>query len=246
MIKKGSVHDASKLAQAIRRQIVDQGLKSGSRLPTHSELSRRYGVGLRLLREAMSILRQEGWIETRRRGGTVVTEPALEVLREPIRWHLTAQGYTFDDLLEARAAVESIVAAAAAQRRTARDLLRIMDAVDRYEETTEPEEEAEKADEAFHQAVLHASHNPVLLIFGQLIAEQFRDKLRQLRFTTVQRKRKSACEHRSILRQIQNRRSEEARKRMHRHVLQQRLDEANPKKTSQARESNTQKKKAAK
>lgn len=225
MNKKKSVPGASQLAQSIRREIITRGLKAGSRLPTHDELARKFSVGLRRLREALSILRQEGWVETRRRGGTVVTEPALEVLREPIRWHLDARGYTYDDLLEARAAVESVVAAAAAQRRTTRDLLRIMDAIDRFEESLDSEEEAEHADEAFHKAVLQASHNPVLLIFGQLIAGQFREKRLRAGFTPIPRKRLSSHDHRSILRCIQNRKPEEARKRMHKHVLMQRLDQ---------------------
>jgi GntR family transcriptional repressor for pyruvate dehydrogenase complex len=224
MIKRGPIPEPSQLAEAIRRDIVETGMKSGTRLPTHEKLARRYGVGLRRLREALSILRREGWVETRRRGGTVVTEPELNVLNEPIRWHLDARGYTYDDLLEARAAVESVVAAAAAKRRTRRDLFRIVDAVEQFEETLEPGRAAEQADEAFHQAVLRASHNPVLQIFSRLITEQFSEKKRRRRFTTEQRKRRIAREHRAILEHIEKRRATEAQHQMYKHVLRHKQD----------------------
>ncbi|MBN1556415.1 MAG: FadR family transcriptional regulator [Phycisphaerae bacterium] len=225
MIKNRKVIKPQSLAGLLREQIARKGLSPGDRLPTHAELSRRYGVGVRRLREALSILRQEGLVETRRRGGTVVAEPSLEVLREPIDWHLSARGYTYDDLLEARAAMESVIAAEAARRRTTRDLLQITEAMERFEETDGPVEEAEQIDMDFHQAILQATHNPVLLVFGQLIAEQFREKQRQHRHLLARKPKRTIRDHRSIQKYIQDRRPEQARARMLKHVLQQRLDE---------------------
>lgn len=226
MIKTSSIPEPSKLAEAIRRDITGKDLKPGRRLPRHEQLARRYGVGLRRLREALSILRREGFVETRRRGGTLVREPELDSLREPIQWQLDARGYTYDNLLEARAAMESVVAETAARRRTRRDVFRIEDAAEHFETTAEPGQAAEQADEAFHQAVLAASHNPVLQIFSRLISEQFSEKKRRRRFTTENRKRQIAREHRTILKQIQKRKPAEARKQMYKHVLLHKQDAA--------------------
>lgn len=224
MILSDSVPAPSQLAKAIRRDILRNGMETGARLPKHEQLARRYDVGVRRLREALSILRREGWVETRRRGGTVVTKPKLDRLREPIGWHLDAEGYTYDDLLEARATVEAGVAETAARRRTPRDLFRIEEAVTQYENTAEPGQDAEQADEAFHQAVLIASHNPVLHVFSRLITQQFSEKKRRRRFTTPERKRQIAREHRAILEHIQNRQPADARKQMYTHVLLHKKD----------------------
>ena len=90
--------------------------QSDNRLPTHAELCKRLKVGSRPLREALSVLSQQGIVETRRRGGTVLAEPGVEVLHDPLEWQLEQKGYTFEDMVRARAAVESAIAAEAANR----------------------------------------------------------------------------------------------------------------------------------
>ena len=82
-------------------------------------------------------------------------------------------------MVRARAAIESAIAAEAARYRTARDLLLMLDAIERYERQTASCPEAEAADEALHQAVLGATHNPVMTVFGQLITGQFKQKLQE-------------------------------------------------------------------
>ena len=56
----------------LRQQILAGRYPPGARLPTMEELRRAYGVSEIVIRHAVSLLRLEGLVETRRGGGTVV------------------------------------------------------------------------------------------------------------------------------------------------------------------------------
>lgn len=66
------------VADELRHQINSGSYPPGSRLPTIEELRRTYGVSEIVIRHAVALLRQEGLVETRRGGGTVVrTKPQV-------------------------------------------------------------------------------------------------------------------------------------------------------------------------
>ncbi len=206
-------------SQAIRNYIEKQGLKSGDRLPTHDGLCEKLGIGLRRLREGLSVLRQQGLIETKGRGGTVVNSPSVEAFKEPIGWQLAEQGCRFEDLIRARAAMESAAAAEASRVRTARNLLAILDTVERNEAALLASGQDDKTDEEFHLAVVKATNNPALLTFGKLIVGQFHRKVAERK--SVEAAIKSRPQHRAIYEAIERRDVELAQKAMFEHVIGQ-------------------------
>lgn len=60
------------VADELREQIKSGRYPPGARLPTMEELRHAYGVSEIVIRHAVSLLRHEGLVETRRGGGTVV------------------------------------------------------------------------------------------------------------------------------------------------------------------------------
>ena len=223
---------AAAVAQAVRGLIQKNNLEAGDRLPTHAELSRQLGIGARRLREGLSILDEQGLIVTRRKGGTLVREPSPEVLDDAIGWQLDWRGCTFEDVVRARAALEGAIAAEAARTRTARDLLVMLDAVEQMEALTDAGRGNEGADEAFHLAVLAATRNPTMEVFGQLIRGQFRRKARK--HLTASRRRQAAGvgEHRAVLAAIEDKQADQAREHMRDHVLRQLKDRRGRTKTT--------------
>jgi DNA-binding transcriptional regulator YhcF (GntR family) len=63
------------IADDLRTAIKEGRLQPGDRLPTEREHAGRYGVAVGTYRQALSVLRQEGWLATRKRHGTVVLRP---------------------------------------------------------------------------------------------------------------------------------------------------------------------------
>lgn len=77
----------TRIADELREMIRDGTYAPGARLPTISQLSRRYHVSDIVIRNAFAVLRTEGLIETRRGGGTIVREhpPVRRVAMERYR-----------------------------------------------------------------------------------------------------------------------------------------------------------------
>ena len=63
------------IADDLRAAIKEGRLQPGDRLPTEREHASRYGVAVGTYRQALSVLRQEGWLATHKRHGTVVLRP---------------------------------------------------------------------------------------------------------------------------------------------------------------------------
>ncbi|MBN1345510.1 MAG: FadR family transcriptional regulator [Phycisphaerae bacterium] len=210
---------ASSTADRIRAYIRKNRLKPGDKLPVHADLAAKLGIGPRRLREALSILEYQGFIETRNKAGTIVRRPSVERLGEPIAWHLDASGYKLEDLIRARAWIEGGAAAEAAERRIARDLLLILDALEQLEARASSGQSDLAEEKAFHLAVLHATRNPVIATFGQLVTLQFE----YVDATPPPRRRRdlSNREHRQIYEAIERRDANAARSLMVAHVLTQ-------------------------
>jgi DNA-binding transcriptional regulator YhcF (GntR family) len=70
------------IADDLRAAIKDGRLQPGDRLPTEREHAGRYGVAVGTYRQALGVLRQEGWLTTHKRHGTVVVRPEQSPSRE--------------------------------------------------------------------------------------------------------------------------------------------------------------------
>src|SRR5438876_6705154 len=131
------VADGAVVEQTVRRlgEAIGLGLiEVGERLPPEAELAARLAIAPMTLREALRILREAGYLETRRgRGGgtfvrrSVPTPPAREARRHLAR--LTVE--ELSDLTDYRVAVSGAAVALAAERRTEADLAALGTLVER-------------------------------------------------------------------------------------------------------------------
>ncbi|WP_118138235.1 FadR/GntR family transcriptional regulator [Oceanicella sp. SM1341] len=64
------------VATSIIDAIENRQLQTGDRLPTEAELSKRFGVARTVVREAISLLRYDGIVESRRGVGAFIADPA--------------------------------------------------------------------------------------------------------------------------------------------------------------------------
>lgn len=63
----------------LRRQILDGNLAAGQRLPPQQELADNFGVTLMTLRQAVSVLEQEGLVRVERGNGTFVVDRPVDI-----------------------------------------------------------------------------------------------------------------------------------------------------------------------
>lgn len=167
-IVKGSLVETA--IESLRRAIEEGQWDIGDRLPVEAELSDALGVSRNTVREAVRVLVHMGMLETRQGDGTYVraTKDAGETFRRIARSQL-------GDQLEVRIMLETEAAKLAARRRTAKDLEEMTAALDARGQAGDDVIKRIRHDEAFHHALVAASHNPALTelygYFAQAVAQ---------------------------------------------------------------------------
>lgn len=168
------------VAARLREYVIAHGLRAGDRLPPERELADRLQVSRTSVRQAIVALEVQGLVEVRHGGGNYLLRDRLEP--EPLE-NLLARKRRLPEILEARDAAETKLAALAAQRRTADDLAAIDAALAAMRAAIERGELGLDEDERFHGAVIAAARSPLLADFmghlSQKIAESRRESLRQ-------------------------------------------------------------------
>jgi DNA-binding FadR family transcriptional regulator len=154
--------------QTVRRlgEAIGLGLiEVGERLPPEAELATRLAIAPMTLREALRILREAGFLETRRgRGGGTFVRRSLpqQPAREARRYlaHLTVE--ELSDLMDYRVAVSGAAVELAAQRRSAADLAELERLVQRLAEL-DAFAPYRRLDHRFHLTIAAAARSPRLV-----------------------------------------------------------------------------------
>lgn len=153
---------AQEISYRLEQLILDGGLVPEQKIPSERQLAARLGVSRSIIREALHELHGRGVIETHHGKGSfvsgIVPGPEQE---SPLIKLFTGHSRTLYDLLEVREQLEGQAAFLAAQRATQRDRHYIRLAYEAMS-AANPLTNA-KLDHDFHQAIVKASHNPVLV-----------------------------------------------------------------------------------
>ncbi|MGW1346709.1 FadR/GntR family transcriptional regulator [Kribbella sp. NPDC002412] len=203
------------VAEQISTWIKENGLLPGDRLPPERELAQRLGVSRATLSQALVALEVIGVVVVRHGDGTVLTERARTgAVIEAIRAHADR----LPEIIEARDALESKLAALAAVRRTDEDLTAIQAALDQMERDIETGGRGVDADEQFHGAITAAARSELLT---QMMAA-IHDLIRETRLESLSqpgRPRESLAGHRKVADAIAAGDPEAAAHAMHEHVM---------------------------
>jgi GntR family transcriptional repressor for pyruvate dehydrogenase complex len=198
----------------LRVYAAEEGLQRGSRLPGERELAAALGVSRASVAQAIVALEVQGLVDTRHGGGIYLRQDTLEV--EP-NDDLVARKHLLPDVLDARDALESKLAALAAGRRTDADLAEIDTALSVMRQRVEAGEIPNEADRRFHAAIVRAAHSHLLETFYLEISDQIAQS-RLESFRQPGRPRQSLDDHERIADAIRDQDEEAAARNMHLHV----------------------------
>jgi GntR family transcriptional regulator, transcriptional repressor for pyruvate dehydrogenase complex len=198
----------------IREHVEQAALRTGDRLPPERDLAARLGVSRTSVRQAIVALEVQGLVEVRHGGGVYLLRDQLDP--EPLARMLDRRR-RLPDVLEARDALETKLAALAAQRRTEQDLDKIDAALAEMAVAIEAGELGDDADRHFHGAITAAARNPLLADFMANIADQIAEsRVESLR--QPGRPLQSLAQHHAVADAIRNGDPAAAAEAMHRHV----------------------------
>lgn len=190
------------------------GLQVGDRLPPERELAARLGVSRATVSQAFVALEVAGIVSVRHGDGVVLVEPMgttkiITVLRD--------HAQQLPEIIEARDALETKLAALAAIRRTDADLAAIDAALDTMDRDIAVGGRGVTGDEEFHAAVTAAGKSGLL---SKLMAE-ISDLVRETRIASLSQPGRpiaSLTGHRRIADAIRARDPEAAALAMQEHI----------------------------
>lgn len=210
------------IAEKIEEFFLNGDLQPGSKLPSERELASRFGVSRSSVREALQQLELTGAIVIRQGGGSYInTNEVQKVSRLLSDSIVEAESHLIQDMLELRRALEIEAVSLASLRAVPADLAKIKQALDDMKNSLYDAEKGIKADLHFHQRIVEASHNPLLIALVQSLAEKMEDSIRATRthrFMDVDRYEDTYVEHVELLEAISIRNSILAKERMEKHI----------------------------
>lgn len=210
--------------QELGQLIVGGELAPGAVLPREELLAERMHVSRTALREAMKVLSAKGLIESRQKTGTRVREKIFwnQLDADVLSWRcaLMPTDSFVEKLVEMREIIEPAACAAAARRRSAEQLTRITVAFEAMSAADNLEAWA-AADLAFHEAVLHATNNELMISLFSVIESALATYF-VLSARTAANFRYSLPQHQKVLEAIRRRQPEVARESMRKMVTDSR------------------------
>ena len=218
---------SEKLSTAVVRQIellILRGiLRPGERLPAERELAERLNVSRPSLRDAVSILQEQGLLSTRAGAGIYVADVLGSAFSPALVQLFSRHEAAVFDYLSFRRDMEGLAAERAARLGSATDLAVVQTVFDRMEAAhggRDAEEEAQ-LDAKFHMAIIEASHNVVMLHMMRSMYELLREGVfynRQVMFRQQTTRGLLLEQHRAINTALQARDPEGARAAVETHL----------------------------
>jgi GntR family transcriptional regulator, transcriptional repressor for pyruvate dehydrogenase complex len=216
-------HLTDRVKLDLLRLIEADNLKPGDKVPPADQLCVRFSVSRTVVREAIASLKAEGRLRSLRGSGVFVSKPHDTVGASSMFMAAPQEIGDVLDFMEFRIGVEVEAAGLAAERRTETNLLRMEQALAQFRRHLNDKSLAIDADRAFHRAIADATNNNRFRLF----VDEFGDRLiprRALEAGFTGESSKSEffeviqVEHQRVLKAITDRKPDEARVAMRRHL----------------------------
>lgn len=184
------VASGARLSEQVAQQLVtqvQQGLLApGAKLPTEAQLVLQLQVSRTVVREAVARLKSLGLVNSRQGSGVYVSH---EVPIAPLQFDARHAGSrkAVLQMVELRRALESEVAALAAQRRSAAGLRRIQQAAKALDRAVASGGDGVDEDVRLHRSIADAASNPFLIDTLNYLAQFLRGATRVTRANEARR-----------------------------------------------------------
>jgi DNA-binding FadR family transcriptional regulator len=159
---------AESIAGQVREALIDGRIQPGDRLATEPEMAADFGVSRSTVREAIRMLRGQGFVRTIRgaKGGHFIVAPQTDVVAESVGetfglW-FEAGTVSVAEVDEARNIVEAACVRLAAERRTDEDLAALAAVLEEARNDDQPLTAFLELDVRFHRSIARAARNRLL------------------------------------------------------------------------------------
>lgn len=166
-----SIKTSERVARDLVNHIVENNLAEGTKLPNEKQLVEVFQVGRTTLREALRLLETRGVITVRPGpgGGPIVRRPRGDDLREGLTLILQFSGGSLKDVLDARTALEPMMARLAADRITDAQVDELSASVERMRDGAGDHEIFLSENQFFHGKIAEFTGSGVLRVFNDTL-----------------------------------------------------------------------------
>lgn len=156
---------SSQIVAQIRAALFAGELKTGDVLGSEAELAKQFGVSRMSVRDALRSLEAMGIVDIRMgaKGGATIAAGSGDRFSDALAIQLKLIGVSREDVLQARAGIESMTIAMAAMHATPEDLDKIRQVLAEASECLDNPEKSALLGEEFHMAIAKATRNEVLV-----------------------------------------------------------------------------------
>jgi DNA-binding FadR family transcriptional regulator len=215
--------------ESIRGLIISGQLKTGSRLPTETEIGRQFGVSTVTVREALRGLEAFGVIQKKRGkdGGIFVSQTKSDVVKSAINNFLSLKDCSAEDISVVRMIVEPATIAIAVSQITPAELDGLEENISHCEKKLERAGSnfsdsdffyIEERNVEFHRLIGEATHNAVLALTVDYVEDFMLSFKRAFLKADVEFTVNLIQDHRNIYNALKERDEKTAEQRMFNHI----------------------------
>lgn len=192
------------LALELKKYILKNSYYSGKKLPSTTELAKKFGVGMPTLREAIKKLETIGALSVRHGSGIYVGDQINNIiLANPLVTYESPSKKHLLDLIDARMSVEIATAELAAKHSSSEDLQNMENLLTEAKKNFDNELVLTQKNMAFHLAIASASGNVVFTQLVEVVTKLFRLEQRLI-IDIFKHKDKDYIQHVEIFDAIRN------------------------------------------
>jgi|SRR5207248_200262 len=209
------------IARDLAARIAEGGLAPGSRLPVERVMLESLGVGRTTLREALRLLETRGVLTIRAgpKGGPVVRRPSAEDFGDALALILQFEGASLSDVIEARNALEPMLARLAAPRIDAEQAADLQLTVDEILADLEDHDVFTEQNHRFHAGVARAAGSVVLRVLLETLKSIADGTTVGVEYTP-RRRRAVAAAHQAVIERLTAGDAEGSAEAMRRHLTE--------------------------
>jgi len=216
------------VVELIENQIINKELSVGDKLPSENELAIKYKVSRTVIREAIKILKEKGWVETFVAKGTFIVHNTRKGVHFSFDTAMRMQpNDRFGHLIEVRLIFEPEIAALAALRANEEEISKMKQAVNQMEEALLGENRINEfinGDFIFHMTMAESTGNPIIAMILNPVFSLLRDVQTFHLMNVEGGNQKSQHHHRLVMNSIEKHDPSAARLHMYNHIVQLRVD----------------------
>lgn len=153
----------------LERKIVQGNLKPGDKLPSESELCKKFSVSRGPVRAALEKLSAIGLVFKKKGGGSYVSEQSMDNILNVILPSLKFNAGNLNQILEIRCALEKLSLELCLKNHADNDYELLDNAIKSMVKEEHSKETFFYLDREFHTAISYLSGNPLLHMINQLI-----------------------------------------------------------------------------